>query len=262
MDNIVTINRAWNQTCSFTLFKSVTENNTQHNKVILPLLLHKSAGNFQRVHHKLGHKFHAPVESLLRYWYCPFNVFYQFPLWTIWWFHLSTPAKSFSKSVSVRLRLEISSLYNCLTFCRSQLGFRTIHVVTSHGKCSILNSLDPNFNKILKWFHISCEKRKKGLRFWSYYTWIITWYFWSNTQISRTLSYFSEPCNNNNNNNNMWTYIAHVSTKAQGALLPLLMRLINHSWNHLSSLGSIQLNCCHYSTYKANHPTLPSQVPI
>ena len=25
--------------------------------------------------------------------------------------------------------------------------------------------------------------------------------------------------------------------------LPLLIRLINHSWNHLSSLGSIQLNC-------------------
>ena len=65
-------------------------------------------------------------------------------------------------------------------------------------------------------------------------------------------------------NNNMWTYIAHVSTLsgAQGALLPLLIRLINHSWNHLSSLGSIQLNCCHYSAYRANQPTLPSQVPI
>ena len=48
-------------------------------------------------------------------------------------------------------------------------------------------------------------------------------------------------------------------------LLPLLIRRINHSWNHLSSLGSIQLNCCHLGTYRANQtqqPTLPSQVPI
>ena len=50
----------------------------------------------------------------------------------------------------------------------------------------------------------------------------------------------------------------HQLSGAQGALLPLLIRLINH----LSSLGSIQLNCCHYSAYRANQPTLPSQVPI
>ena len=56
----------------------------------------------------------------------------------------------------------------------------------------------------------------------------------------------------------------HQLSGAQGALLPLLIRLINHSWKHLSSLGSIQLNCCHYSAYwdGANQPTLPSQVPI
>ena len=56
----------------------------------------------------------------------------------------------------------------------------------------------------------------------------------------------------------------HQLSGAQGALLPLLIRLIHHSWNHLSSLGSIQLNCCHYSAYRAeaNQPTLPSQVPI
>ena len=72
----------------------------------------------------------------------------------------------------------------------------------------------------------------------------------------------------NNNNNNIWTYVysacihqLHVSG-AQGALLLLLIRLIHHSWNHLSSLRSIQLNCCHYSAYRANQPTLPSQVPI
>ena len=67
---------------------------------------------------------------------------------------------------------------------------------------------------------------------------------------------------NNNNNNNMWTYIAHVSG-AQGALLPLLIRLtrlINHSWNHLSSLGSIQLNCCHYSAYTCTHVGLINQL--
>ena len=48
-------------------------------------------------------------------------------------------------------------------------------------------------------------------------------------------------------------------------LLPLLIRRINHSWNHLSSLGSIQLNCCHFAAYRANQtqqPTLPSQLPI
>ena len=42
-------------------------------------------------------------------------------------------------------------------------------------------------------------------------------------------------------------------------------RPINHSWNHLSSLGSIHLNCCHPGAYRANQtqqPTLPSQVPI
>ena len=67
----------------------------------------------------------------------------------------------------------------------------------------------------------------------------------------------------------MMTYIAHVSTNfwcsRRITLLPLLIRRINHSWNHLSSLGSIQLNCCHYSAYRANQtqqPTLPSQVPI
>ena len=40
---------------------------------------------------------------------------------------------------------------------------------------------------------------------------------------------------------------------------------MNHSWSHLSSLGSTQLNCCHYGAYRANQtqqPTLPSQVPI
>ena len=55
----------------------------------------------------------------------------------------------------------------------------------------------------------------------------------------------------------------HQLSGAQGALLPLLIRLIHHSWNHLSSLGSIQLNCCHYR-YRAgaNQPILPSQVPM
>ena len=72
--------------------------------------------------------------------------------------------------------------------------------------------------------------------------------------------------NNNNNNMDLYMYSAriHQLSGAQGALLPLLIRLIHHSWNHLSSLGSIQLNCCHYSAYRAgaNQPTLPSQVPI
>ena len=57
------------------------------------------------------------------------------------------------------------------------------------------------------------------------------------------------PVHNNNNN----------------TLLPLLIRCINHSWNLLSSQGSIQLNCCHFGTYRANQtqqPTVPSQVPI
>ena len=36
-DNVITINRAWNRSASFRL---VTENNTPHDKVVLPLLLH------------------------------------------------------------------------------------------------------------------------------------------------------------------------------------------------------------------------------
>ena len=53
--------------------------------------------------------------------------------------------------------------------------------------------------------------------------------------------------------------------KAHYITLPLLIRRINHSWNHLSSPGSIQLNCCHFDAYRANQtqqPTPPSQVPI
>ena len=52
---------------------NLTENNNPHNKVILPLLLHKWASNFQSlcVHLKRGHRF---LETLLWSWqYCPFN---------------------------------------------------------------------------------------------------------------------------------------------------------------------------------------------
>ena len=42
---IVTINRAWNRSARFRL--TATENNIPHGKVILPLLLHKWASNFQ-----------------------------------------------------------------------------------------------------------------------------------------------------------------------------------------------------------------------
>ena len=45
-DNIVTINRAWNRSASFRLTQWL-KNNTPHDKVILPLLLHKWASNFQ-----------------------------------------------------------------------------------------------------------------------------------------------------------------------------------------------------------------------
>ena len=82
------------------------------------------------------------------------------------------------------------------------------------------------------------------------------------------LQYMLCTCTTTCTTTTMWTYIAHVSTQlsgAQGALLPLLIRAHKFiPWNHLSSLGSIQLNCCHYSAYRAgaNQPTLPSQVPI
>ena len=46
-------------------------------------------------------------------------------------------------------------------------------------------------------------------------------------------------------NNNEGIFIALLHEVSQRlTLLPLLIRRINHSWNHLSSLGSIQLNCC------------------
>ena len=61
--------------CSFYI-NSVTENNTPHDKVILPLLLHKFSVIFSRcVHLKLGHPIPCPVEILLwSWWYCPFKV--------------------------------------------------------------------------------------------------------------------------------------------------------------------------------------------
>ena len=52
----------------------LTENNTPHDKVILPLLLHKWAGNFQPfVHLKLGHRFHALLKVCSDHDDCPFN---------------------------------------------------------------------------------------------------------------------------------------------------------------------------------------------
>ena len=61
------------------------------------------------------------------------------------------------------------------------------------------------------------------------------------------------------------SYKAHIYYQLdQGTVhyYPLLIRRINHSWNHLTSLGSIQLNCCHFGAYRTNQtqqPTLPSQ---
>ena len=63
-------------------------------------------------------------------------------------------------------------------------------------------------------------------------------------------------------------YSTHTNqTGAQGTLhyYPCSSGGINRSWNHVSSLGTIQLDCCHFGAYRANQtqqPTLPSQVPI
>ena len=73
-------------------------------------------------------------------------------------------------------------------------------------------------------------------------------------------------------NHNEGIFIALLHEVSQHlTLVPLLIRRINHSWNHLSSLGTymyiVQLNCCHFGAYtcrasQTQQPTLPSQVPI
>ena len=53
----------------------MTENNTPHDKVILPFLLHKWASNFQ----SLCSSIPCPVKSLLWSWrYCPFKLGHRF----------------------------------------------------------------------------------------------------------------------------------------------------------------------------------------
>ena len=62
--------------------------------------------------------------------------------------------------------------------------------------------------------------------------------------------------------NNEGIFIALLHEASQRlTLLPLLIRRINHSWNHLSSLGSIQL-LPFRRIGQTQQPTLPSQVPI
>ena len=53
--------------------------------------------------------------------------------------------------------------------------------------------------------------------------------------------------------------IAHISSKLvlkAPSLLFLLIRLINHTWNHISSLGNTQINCSNvWCIYRGNQTT-------